>query len=571
MIRAIRASGPGFRPAEFKAGMNLILADVTPASSDKDTRNGVGKTSLIEVLHFCLGSSPRKGDTLKHPALAGWSFSLTMDLGAHVATVTRRVGKQTVEVVIGGDSKVYPLAEWKDLLGRELFDLPAATNNGQVAPRFRSLISYVARRERYAYDHPFEYHPKTLAWDRQVNMAYLLDLGWRDAVEFELLRRKRTWLRHRMDAAKKGLTEARPHQRGRLEAERVRLDESARSLEAELAAFRVHPEYARLEDEANALTRKIQTLVNENVSDKSLLAHYRDAVANETAPEEDEIIRLFETANIELPGTVQRNLKELRAFHAELLTNRRTFLAAEIEALEQRISERQQALRQLTSQRAERMEILRSHGALEEYMRLSGRLTERRERLERVEAELAALDELEEGSRVLKTQALVAYAVAKTAHEERTAQRERAISLFNAFSQYLYDEPGNLILEVKQGKPIPTLDLDVEITRSKATGIEHMKTLCLDLTIAALWADRPRRPGFLVHDSTLFDGVDERQRALALALCEKESRERGYQYILALNTDQLPASVPGGLDPMHHERLHLADDPPEGSLFGFRF
>ena len=47
-------------------------------------------------------------------------------------------------------------------------------------------------------------------------------------------------------------------------------------------------------------------------------------------------------------------------------------------------------------------------------------------------------------------------------------------------------------------------------------------------------------PGFLVHDSTIFDGVDERQIAKALELAAKESEGRGFQYICAINSDIVP-------------------------------
>ena len=51
---------------------------------------------------------------------------------------------------------------------------------------------------------------------------------------------------------------------------------------------------------------------------------------------------------------------------------------------------------------------------------------------------------------------------------------------------------------------------------------------------------RPASPGFLIHDSTIFDGVDERQRAEALELAASESQAHGFQYICTLNSDDVP-------------------------------
>ena len=58
-------------------------------------------------------------------------------------------------------------------------------------------------------------------------------------------------------------------------------------------------------------------------------------------------------------------------------------------------------------------------------------------------------------------------------------------------------------------------EFDVHIHRSTSGGVENMKIFCYDLMLAQLWSGRPQAPGFLVHDSIIFDGVDERQRALA--------------------------------------------------------
>jgi len=58
---------------------------------------------------------------------------------------------------------------------------------------------------------------------------------------------------------------------GELEAERVRLEQSAKRTEDNLRAFKVHPEYDHIEEQASALTRQIHGLANQNVTDGRLL------------------------------------------------------------------------------------------------------------------------------------------------------------------------------------------------------------------------------------------------------------------------------------------------------------
>ena len=72
MITAVRCNMSSFRDIEFTPGFNVVLADRTKESEDRDSRNGLGKTTLIEIIHFCLGSRTRKGKAT-HPLKDGVS------------------------------------------------------------------------------------------------------------------------------------------------------------------------------------------------------------------------------------------------------------------------------------------------------------------------------------------------------------------------------------------------------------------------------------------------------------------------------------------------------------------
>ena len=112
---------------------------------------------------------------------------------------------------------------------------------------------------------------------------------------------------------------------------------------------------------------------------------------------------------------------------------------------------------------------------------------------------------------------------ARRDHDERKAIRERAISLFNAHSEALYEAPGRLVIDIGE----KGFRFNVDIERSGSQGIDSMKVFCYDLMLAQLWAGKHPSPGFLIHDSTIFDGVDERQVALALERAAVISRQAG--------------------------------------------
>jgi len=355
---------------------------------------------------------------------------------------------------------------------------------------------------------------------------------------------------------------------GELEAEKVGLDEIARRQSEELKTFRVHPEYQKIEQQASELTHEIHELNNLNVADRRMLAYYRDSLSDVGDAQPDSVARLYDEAGVKLPGAVIQRLEDVQKFHHELIRNRRDFLKEEVERYEGAIAEREVAIQRLTDERAELMQILQEHGALEEYTALQQRHLDTCAKIKDVEKRLKNLQKFDAGKSALKIDRERLLQRARRDYSERHVTRERAISLFNSHSQALYQAPGRLVIDIRD----KGFSFNVEIERSGSEGIDKMKVFCYDLMLAQLWAEKSPSPGFLVHDSTLFDGVDERQRALALERAAEISAEWGFQYICTLNSDTLPvAEFTDGFDVSSAVRLRLTDDKPEGSLLGIRY
>jgi uncharacterized protein YydD (DUF2326 family) len=99
-----------------------------------------------------------------------------------------------------------------------------------------------------------------------------------------------------------------------------------------------------------------------------------------------------------------------------------------------------------------------------------------------------------------------------------------------------------------------------------------MKIFCYDITLASFSRGRGLGIDTLVHDSTIFDGVDPRQRAHAIEHASAQSEQYGFQYILTMNTDMVPSGdFSAGFDIQALVRLRLTDTDPSGSLLGFRY
>ena len=97
---------------------------------------------------------------------------------------------------------------------------------------------------------------------------------------------------------------------------------------------------------------------------------------------------------------------------------------------------------------------------------------------------------------------------------------------------------------------------------------------CYDMVLAELGCARRHYPDFLVHDSTIFDGVDERQVARALILAQLKCEKLGYQYICLINSDMIPYQE---FDDEFTSQfnsdiiLRISDNQEKGGLLGIRF
>jgi uncharacterized protein YydD (DUF2326 family) len=113
MIQAIRCDQPSFREIEFKPGFNVVLATRSLAATDKDSRNGAGKTTFIEIIHYCLGSKADKKNRLMAPQLQGWTFTTDLDLHGKAFRVSRNTADPRM-VALEGDFSDWPIKPKRD-------------------------------------------------------------------------------------------------------------------------------------------------------------------------------------------------------------------------------------------------------------------------------------------------------------------------------------------------------------------------------------------------------------------------------------------------------------------------
>ena len=585
MIRRIGSDQASFKTLNFKTGLNILLADKSAGATDRQSRNGAGKTSFIELIHFLFGGNADQNNIFRCPALVDWTFDAVVDIDSNEFTISR-TGQRSSRIPITGPIERLPIPaspneadrsyeitneNWKRALGTLWFGITTDPNDdSRFRPTYRSLFAYFARRqESGGFQTPTLQSSKQLLWDQQVAVTYLLGLDWTIPSQFQALRAKEKVVRDLGRAAKSGDL---GRYFGRAADLRTRLAVASRHAErlrGQLDDFRVVPEYSTLESEASKITAEINTLGDENFLDRNLLDNLQASLTDENAPVLDDLNKLYAEAGVILPDLLRRRLDDVVHFHQAIIDNRRSHLNGDIIATEQRIEGREQQKDKLDTRRRQIMSVLQSGGALQQY-------TAMREELGRTEAEVMSLKQLLETAETLEATKAEIKIERNTLSQnlrddihERAEIIEEAIVGFEELSEALYERAGSLTIDATPNGP----SFEVKIEGQRSKGITNMQIFCFDLTITEICAKRGQFPGFLIHDSHLFDGVDERQVAKALQLGAERAETHGFQYIITMNSDALPTDGFRSDFDVHAHVMdtRLTDATDTGGLFGVRF
>ncbi|MBN8242913.1 DUF2326 domain-containing protein [Nitratireductor aquimarinus] len=585
MMRRISSDLASFKTLTFRPGLNILLADKSDGATDRQSRNGAGKTSFVDLVHFLCGSNAPKDSIFRTPALIDSAFEIVMNVGDDEYSVARS-GKKPSTIMLNGPVENLPIQpkfiesdglyeisneNWKSTLGSCWFNLEAPPNpDDKNTPTFRSLFSYFARRQGSgAFQTPVQHSGQQQLWDQQVAISYLLGLDWHIASDLQGLRGKEKIVKELGKAARSGDLGTFV---GRAADIRTRLAVAERKIErlsSQLRTFQVIPEYRELQDEANDITSQINSLGEENFIDRGLISDLEASLVEEREPGLSDLGRLYEEAGVVLPDMVRRRFDEVEVFHRAIVENRRSHLTSEITSASRRIQERERAQSDLDARRRQIMGILQSGGALEQYTAMREELGRAEADVESLRQRLTTAETLESSKAELEIErARIAQALRDDVHEREDIVNE-AIVTFEELSEALYETAGSLTIDATANGP----SFEVKIEGQRSKGITNMQIFCFDLMLLELSSRRGISPGFLIHDSHLFDGVDERQVAKALQLGADRAAEHGYQYIVTMNSDALPTDgYRAGFNVRSHILdVRLTDETETGGLFGVRF
>lgn len=589
MIHEIASTLPTFKGLTFRPGLNIVIAEKSPGATIQHTRNAAGKSSIVDTIRFLTGGNCDPDSMFRNETLVDHSFRIRLDVCEETVCLERTGDEPSRVRILEGNVDKWPISPTHDdeigvatisatnlnaSLSQLVFGLrdePTGSWSEKYKPTFRSLLSYFLRQERSG---GFRHHAKTFTnaqgWTGEVNVSFLIGLDWTIPQQWQFVRDRKDELTKLKKAAKQGVLGDIVGRSRDIRAKLVLAEERSKELKGRIGQFNLLPEYREKESNVAEATKQLGSLSNDNTADRYLLKRLHEAMNSEAPPSIGNLKELYEEARVVIPEAAIRRFEEVRKFHESVIRNRKTYLEGEITDANSRVSTREKEMARLQDRRTEVVGFLKSHGALDQLERLHEELGREHARVEVLKEKYEIAHKVEKGSAELKIEEGKLSLRLQQDFEEQDAVIREAIVSFEEISKQLYGKGGTFSPETTQKGP----KFEISISAKDSPGIANMQVFCFDLMLMQLCSNRAIGPGFLVHDSHLFDPVDKRQVASALKVGAAMAEKCNWQYIVTLNSDQLPTEQDTPED-FEIEKffvpVRLSDESETGGLFGCRF
>lgn len=573
MIRRLSANKSTFTAIDFGPGLNVLLAERAANATRRNSRNARGKTSVVQAINFCLGANLIQD--MKSLGSDGWAFTLEFDFRDTIVSVTRdvanpatvRVSAQTelpplLAPFVGSDGSVL-LADWKQACGLAFFGLDVDADR-RDALSARTLISYVVRVDTTK--DPLKILPQQSAVSARKHIAYLLGLDWTLPAGMQHVRSSEEALKGLLAASEQQILEGLQSEddllirQGDLRREMDRLSGS-------VTGFRVIEDREDLITRADALTSELVELRNTSMINRRLITMYQDSLT--ALPAEDSAIlvaEVFEEVGRTFREAPVRTLAEVQEFHHVLSSNRSRYLQRELSRLNEGNAGISSRLRVAETERARILRILESAGALAELISMQGELAQLGEQLGAVEQSLLTIRQSRRRMTELRSERAALRAAVSEDIAIHQSEIDELSSAFSSLVAELYGSGGAVSTDADDWGP----RVKISVETPASAGVNKMKLLCFDVALMFSEQESGRHPGFLVHDSFVYEGVDSRQVSSALQIIAQQTLSRGTQYICTLNSD---AVAPGtnGADWFNASIRRQVLDTEVGGFMGVRF
>lgn len=523
-----------FRTVEFNTtGLSFVVAkQKNPGSSEQGkTYNGVGKSLLVRIIHFCLGADA-KNYKIFCEKLLEWEFFIDYEIDNKKYTA-KRATNNPKKITL--NNEVISVNTFNKKMESLCFKIPEDIS----FLTFRSLIPFFIRpkKESYvAYNKPGK---TKIDYQALLYNAFLLGL---DVV----LAQKKYTIKKEQDRVKnleknfKNDSLLRDFFTGNKDVTLtlVDLEERIKRLDDNLSNFKVAEDYNDVQLEADRVEKELFSLNNRVIMLQNNIENIDKSLEKSPDINKENIKAIYRESKIHFPENMTKTLDELKAFYEKLISNRKRRLLEQQNKLKLEQQNKKADVEKLQKDLDKLMQYLGEHQALDLFVSLSNKTSELKAERDGLRKYQELQSEYKTKERQFEKDLIELTEVTEQYLTEIEPDTVVLRDYFRSLAKIFYpDSVAGLTIGCNDGENQLQFNIDAKIESDASDGINNVKIFCYDLTI--LFKGHNHNIDFVFHDSRVFDGIDERQKTDMFKTVYQKFTQANKQYIATVNQNQL--------------------------------
>lgn len=505
----------------FKEGFNFIFGKKDKEGNNKDSLNGLGKSTVCDLIDFCLlADFNTKNSRLfqEKQRIEKYTIALEFEIQGSEYVIKRSFKKNIITLGTAGNERELDIKEAKKQLFQLIFDNP--DYEGVIYESwYRALLSFFMKIHKKKnlkdeFSDPINFLTAANVVYELLPYHFFL-LGFDNRLLYENLNIQKD-VKDRQKAisqVKKLVEENYQLNIKQVDNQLSKLRNEAKKIKAAVEAFKLAEQHKDIEASLNELTGKIKYLFEQNfwldAKVKSYKKSYelKDTISEATIRSID---KLYTELNQIFEGKIKKSLSEAVDFRKKIAQSREEFLKEEIQGLETIIRKQEIEIQALDSKRQKLFGFLKSKEAFKDLTEAFYLLGEKEKEIADLEGKVKVYNDLQKQ----KTESDAKDVQLKQQTVELIENLKNDIDTFEALFSEVYraiypesKESGFSIRADYEGKN--KVDISISFDKDESKGWNKGRTLVYDIAIIINTIQKKiNTPKFLIHDG-IFDGMDK--------------------------------------------------------------
>lgn len=505
----------------FKEGFNFIFSKKDNESDSKDSLNGLGKSTVCDLIDFCLLADFNSKNSrlfLERQRIEEYIIVLEFEISGSEYIIKRSLKDNFVTLGLEGSEKEFDLKEAK----KQLFQIIFENQNyvGVISESwYRALLSFFMKIHKKKnlkeeFSDPINFLTANNAVYELLPYHFFL-LGFDNTLLYENLNIQKD-VNDRQKAinqVKKLVEENYQLNIKQVDNQLSKLRNEAKKIKIAIDAFKLAEQHKDIESNLNDLTGKIKYLSEQNFwLDKKVKSYKESYELKDTISDAKikSIDKLYTELNQIFEGRIKKSLNEAVEFRKKIAQSREEFLREEIQDLETTIRKQEREIQELDFRRQKLFGFLKSKEAFKDLTEAFYLLGEKEKEIADLEGKVKVYNDLQKQKTESDAKDVQLKQQAVDLIENLKNDIDSFESLFSEVYRAIYpenEESGFSIRADYEGKN--KVDISISFNKDESKGWNKGRTLVYDIAIMINTIQRKiNAPKFLIHDG-IFDGMDK--------------------------------------------------------------